>query len=385
MSPGRTTLVIALEFPTFAGGIGTVAYEIARNWHEMGEHVIATAPYYGERDRGFDAAQGFRIVRVKEGTLKVGKLARRVRAVRGVIAEAHPDAIYAADWRAGLVGLIASGGKVPYVIMLHGSEFIPGSQTPFVRPIQIRVMNRARRLICNSSFTRDLAIRTGVDAARTGVVGVGSDPDQFVPIADRAAARERFSVDRHRVILTVARLGRRKGHETVLGAMPRIMRDVPDAIYLIAGVGPYKTRLQTLVSELNIGDRVRFLGEVAEQDLVALYNACDVFVLASHDDPREGVEGFGIVLLEAACCERPTIGARSGGIPEALDDGVTGILVDPASPEQTADAVVRILTQPELAARMGRAGRERVIEKLTWRIVAERSLAQLYGQPLVVM
>jgi phosphatidylinositol alpha-1,6-mannosyltransferase len=239
-------------------------------------------------------------------------------------------------------------------------------------------MRRARRVLCVSRYTRDMSIRRGAPPDRAVVMPVGTDPDRFRPPADREGAKRALGLEGRTVLLTVARLVRRKGHTTVLRALPAIVDRFPNTLYVIAGDGPLRPELDGLASQLKIEEHVRFLGEVAyDRDVPSLYPAADVFVLTSESDTMHGVEGFGIVFLEAASCETPVVGTRAGGIPDAVEDGVTGRLVDSGSPEQTADAVIRILSDPGLARRMGRAGRERVMRDFTWRRIAERTLEQL--------
>jgi len=375
----RTTVIASVEFPTYYGGIGTIVYELARNWHAMGERLTAVVKYNGEADREFDARQGYGIVRVIENGGKPSKFRARIRAMRRVVEEQRPAAIYASDWRAGLVSWLVARGQVPYVVAAYGSEFTARGGTPIDGLVQRWVMRHVRRVLCVSGYTREMAIGHGAPADRSVVMPVGSDPDRFLP-ADRAAAKRGLGFEGRTVLLTVARLVRRKGHATVLRALPAVVARVPDALYVIAGAGPMQAELEELVSELGMGEHVRFLGEVAyDRDVPSLYPAADVFVLTSESDTTHGVEGFGIVFLEAGCCETPVVGSRAGGIPDAIEDGVTGYLVDAGSPDQMADALIRILSDPDLARRMGRAGRERVLRDFTWRRIAERTLDQLYG------
>jgi phosphatidylinositol alpha-1,6-mannosyltransferase len=124
---------------------------------------------------------------------------------------------------------------------------------------------------------------------------------------------------------------------------------------------------------VGVSDRVIFAGPVADEELPAYYNACDVFVMPSRQfEGREGVEGFGIVFLEASACAKPVIGGRSGGVNEAITDGVSGLLVDPLDVKALADAVVGLLLDPDRTRRLGMQGRKRVEQEFDWRIQAEK-------------
>ena len=137
-------------------------------------------------------------------------------------------------------------------------------------------------------------------------------------------------------------------------AIQLVLASHPDVVYLVTGKGESEDTLRRLVGELGLGDHVVFGGSVPADLLPGLYHACDVFVMASR---RLGssVEGFGIVCLEAAAAARPVIAGRSGGVADAVEDGVTGLLVDPEDPEAIGGAISRLLEDPRLARRMGEA------------------------------
>src|SRR5207245_951545 len=115
-----------------------------------------------------------------------------------------------------------------------------------------------------------------------------------------------------------------------------------------------------------VAERVRFLSEVSERDLPALYNIATVYVGASRRAERIGVEGFGLALVEASACGLPVVAGNSGGIPDAVRDGETGFLVPPEDPAAFADAICRLLADKAAAQRMGQAGRRAVETYFNW-------------------
>ena len=181
------------------------------------------------------------------------------------------------------------------------------------------------------------------------------------------------------MILTVGRLVERKGHDMVIRALPGIERAVGPVRYVVAGAGPEEPRLRALAREVGCASDVRFIGPVSGEDLAALYSACDVFVMPSRAlAQRDGVEGFGIVFLEAGACAKPVVGGRSGGITDAVLDGVTGMLVDPADGAELQAVLIRLLDDPVEAQRLGARGRQRV-EALaqSW----EPTVRQIFATP----
>jgi len=178
------------------------------------------------------------------------------------------------------------------------------------------------------------------------------------------------------VILTVGNLVERKGHDVVLKSLPKVLKEVPNTVYLIVGDGEQKQNLKELVDELGLGEQVIFTGRVPEKELPQYYNACDVFIMPSREIGSD-IEGFGIVFLEAGACSKPVIGGRSGGIIDAVEDGVSGILVDPTNVDEISQTLITLLTDDELARRLGRQGRKRVEEDFDQLAMAKK-LSQIF-------
>jgi phosphatidylinositol alpha-1,6-mannosyltransferase len=146
------------------------------------------------------------------------------------------------------------------------------------------------------------------------------------------------------------------------------------------GSGPTEGYLKNLTSDLGLEGSVIFTGALSREDVLTFMAACDVFAMVSRQ-VGTNVEGFGIVFLEAGALGRPVVGGRSGGIPDAVEDGVSGLLVDPSSPDDTENALKRVLLDPDLAAQLGKAGYRRVKEQFTWDRIAARVL-RTYGRDL---
>jgi phosphatidylinositol alpha-1,6-mannosyltransferase len=264
---------------------------------------------------------------------------------------------------------------LPFIVFTYGNEILEAIQRQYSRPLA--ALSLANRVLATSRYTAELVQRAGADPQRTTVVWPGCDTTFFRPVVPKRELRQRLLGTRSddRVILTVGNLVSRKGQDTVIRALPALLRQVPDVVYLIAGSGPYQGELEKLASDLGVQDRVVFAGRVADEDLPDLYALCDVFVMVSRARIEENdVEGFGIVLLEANACGKPAIGGRSGGIPDALADQVTGLLVDPSSADETSEALARVLTDHELAKRLGEQGRARVLNEFQWEQVGTNLL-----------
>ena len=193
-------------------------------------------------------------------------------------------------------------------------------------------------------------------------ISPGIDPVPYlgVSIEDVEALRSRFNLIGKTILLTLARLQVRKGHDMVVRSLPAIVASVPNAHYLVVGKGD-SARLVTIASELGVCDRLTVIDYVPTENLPALFALCDVYVMVSRYDPEtREVEGFGIVYLEAAACGKPSVAGNQGGCPDAVTDQQTGIIVDPTDVLAIERAVIRLLSNEEKSRRMGLAGRERV-------------------------
>lgn len=222
-------------------------------------------------------------------------------------------------------------------------------------------LRRANCLLAISAYTRDRAVEaTRLSSDRTSILPCALPPGHW---SSKATKRGDDPEMGPTVLLSVCRLAaseRYKGVDTVIEALPRVLRHVPDVEYVIAGTGDDLPRLQELAEEKGVGNRVRFLGTVDEATLMRLYSSCSVFVLPSER------EGFGIVFLEAMAARKAVIGGRHGGTPEVVDDGRTGLLVDHGDLEGLTSALITLLTDAQLRQSMGDAGFREVLEKFTF-------------------
>lgn len=227
----------------------------------------------------------------------------------------------------------------------------------------------ADRLLANSESTaRELEVYYGIPRERISVVYAGVNINQFHPNIDRQEIASRLALRESRVILCVAAFSLRKGLQYLIKAIPAVLEEVPNAMFIFVGKGFLRPLLQELVDRLGVSDSVRFLGTIQHEYLPSLYAVADLLVLPSVYEP------FGKVLIEAMACGKPVIATKVSGIPEVVVDNETGILVPSKRPDLLARAIIRILFNMELAKKFAFRGRERVVSLFTWKKVAERVL-----------
>lgn len=272
----------------------------------------------------------------------------------------------------GLAAAIARAAGGPrYVVWTHGEDLVTACTSRELKLLTTWVYQRAAAAVANSRNTARLLTDFGVPAGKIEIVYPAVDAVRFHPSVDGRAVRRRLGIDDDTILLlSVGRLQRRKGHDVMIEALARL-KGTARLHYAIVGDGQERARLERLAAECDVTADVTFVGEASDDMLPAWYGACDVFALPNRVDEGD-IEGFGIVFLEAAAAERPAIGGDSGGVPEAVERNVTGLLVDGADVHAVASAIHTLAADPQLRRRMGEAGRLRVLNEFTWDRAAEQ-------------
>ncbi|MGD0407148.1 MAG: glycosyltransferase family 4 protein [Candidatus Bathyarchaeia archaeon] len=219
----------------------------------------------------------------------------------------------------------------------------------------------------------------GVDAAKVRIVPNGVDPEEFKPVAetDREGGRRRLGLGSEPCVLFVGSLIPRKGLPFLVEAAKKIVKEHSETKFVIVGEGPLKSQLLSNLETANLSGNFKFLGNVKEDMLPAVYNSADVFALPSIQ------EGQGIALLEAQASARPVVAFDVGGVNEAVRNGETGLLVKRGSSEELADALLKLLSDKVLREKMGASGRRFVIENFNWDICAQKML-NVYREALAI-
>ncbi|MET8826663.1 glycosyltransferase family 4 protein [Streptomyces sp. NPDC004610] len=379
----RKTLVVTNDFPPRPGGIQAFLHNMALRLDPERLVVHASTwkrgPEGAEATAAFDAEQPFTVVRARTTMLLPTPGATR-RAV-SLLREHGCTAVWFGA--AAPLGLMAPAlrraGAERLVATTHGHE-AGWAQLPASRRLLRRIGEGTDTLTYLGEYTRSriAAALTPEAAARMVQLPPGVDEKTFHPGSGGAEVRARLGLTDRPVVVCVSRLVPRKGQDTLILALPRILAHHPDTALLIVGGGPYEKELRRLARETRVTDSVVFTGAVPWASLPAHYGAGDVFAMPCRT--RRGgldVEGLGIVYLEASATGLPVVAGDSGGAPDAVLDGETGWVVRGASPEDTADRIIALLTDEELRRRMGERGRQWVEEKWRWDLLADRLRALL--------
>lgn len=290
------------------------------------------------------------------------------RLARAVCAEADrlgtDKVLFGTPWPLILLAPHLAAAGLRYAVIIHGAELIVPGAVPLLRGRLARALAGADLLLPVSHYTsgkiETLIRRGGHDIPPIEILRARVDLSRFSPDADAAAARARIGCDEGvPLILVFGRLVARKGVDRLIEAMPEIERRVAGTTLVVGGTGPQEKSLRRLAARA--GARVIFTGRVPHEDAPDLFAAADAFVLPVADRWFGlEIEGLGVVLLEAQAAGTPCVTGTSGGTPEAVLDGTTGFVVDGHDRAALVEATTRLLSDPDLAKRMARAGREHV-------------------------
>jgi phosphatidylinositol alpha-1,6-mannosyltransferase len=372
------TLIVTNDFPPRPGGIQAFVHNLAVR-RPPGSVVVYAPAWKGAA--AFDAEQPFPVVRHRTSLMlpEPGVLRRAGQIAR---AEGCDSVLFGA---AAPLGLLAPAlrryGVERFVGITHGHE-AGWAALPVARGLLRRIADGLDVLTYLGEYTRSRMARVLSPAAvaRMARLAPGVDEAVFHPGADGAEVRRRYRLDGRPVVVCVSRLVPRKGQDALVRAWKRVLTAVPGAALLVVGGGPSKAALAKLAASCGVADSVMFTGSVPWAELPAHYAAGDVFAMPCRTRRRGlDVEGLGIVYLEASATGLPVVAGNSGGAPDAVLVGETGLVVDGRSVDQVAETVAGLLADPVRARVMGEKGRSWVERDWTWARQAARLDGLLTG------
>ena len=374
-----STLFITNDFGPRAGGIETFVHGLIERLPKGSVIVYTSAqPNAAEFDAKWLQDFGVEVIRDRSKILlpthrvaktcleiikhrKLSKVAFGAAAPLGIMARAFR--------RAGVQKIVA---------LTHGHEVWWAKVPPF--SLAIRFMSKNLDAITYlGDYTKSEISKalSKSDANKLVQIAPGIDVEHFVP-TDSSNLRTELGLTDKSVIISVGRLVHRKGQDKLIAALPAIKAKIPNVHLVLVGVGPHQEHLEKLAAKLKVADCVTFIGRINYAELPKYICLGDIFAMPSRSRFFGlEVEGLGIVYLEASACGLPIVGGKSGGAPDAVLVGETGVVVDGTKTFEIAEACIELLNNPELCALMGANGRAWIIENWRWEIWATKYAALL--------
>jgi phosphatidylinositol alpha-1,6-mannosyltransferase len=367
----KKILLVTNDFGPRTGGIETFVIGLLER---ISDHEVTVFTSQqgdtSEYDQQWFEKFGVRVIRDRSKILLPSW--RVSRAVKEVVASHNIEIVVfgAAAPLALMSSALRKSGVKKIIALTHGHEVWWAKIFPFNFAIK-RIGKSVDHLTYLGEFTRQAISKALTDKSAKEMVKIapGIDTAHFIPQPDAMQKRKDLGLQDKKIIISVGRLVHRKGQDKLIEAMPNVLRKIPNAHLLIVGVGPYKNHLEKLVNKLSLKEDVTFAGRIMYDRLPSYLSAADLFAMPSRSRFFGlEVEGLGIVYLEASACGIPVLAGNSGGAPDAVLEGVTGLCVDGTNVAEIASALIEICSDAERASHMGAAGRNWIVDQWRWDI-----------------
>lgn len=362
-------LCITNDFGPRAGGIETFIHGLLERM-PYGSVTVYTSSQSGsvDFDRAWFENFGATVVRDKAKILLPSP--RVLKRTQKIVRDEGIERIFFGA--AAPLGLLSYGlrraGATRLVALTHGHEVWWAKVWPFKFLLR-RIASGLDVMTYLGEYTRGVigGALTGQSKSAMVHLAPGIDTKHFSPQGDLTELRRKLDLEGKRIIVSVGRLVHRKGQDTLVEAMPKIIAQFPDAHLLFVGVGPHLEYIHKRAIQLDVLSHISFVGRVPYQEIPQFIALGEIFAMPSRSRLAGlEVEGLGIVYLEASACGLPVVGGKSGGAPDALLEGETGFAVDGRNPDEVSEAILRLLHDPQLGLRMGKRGRQWIIENWEW-------------------
>lgn len=375
------TLLITMEYPPQKGGI---ANYLANLYTRLPSDKIVVLAPKNNGDKEYDQRQTIKIIRARLLSFyiwprwlplyfRTKRLVKKQKIKMLHLSHILPIGYIAYRLRTN------KKLKLPYIVYLHGFDILNAQKNPNKKKWLIKILKNASGIVANSEYTRSLVRELGLTDEKVLVVYPCPAIRPPETTVETYGIISKYGLANKKIILSVGRLVKRKGVDKVIEALPKIQEKFKDVMYVIVGDGPELDHLGQMVRERGLQNIVRFVGEVSDEDLIKFYTVADLFVMPSRKIGPD-VEGFGTVYLEANLFGLPVIGGRSGGVPEAVLDQQTGLLVNPEDTEDIFAAMRDLLANPDWAETLGQNGKIRAENDFQWRKEAEKLRRYLSGE-----
>lgn len=369
---GKKILVPSFDFKPQLGGVAHYAHELLSVLRDEYNCDIQIMARELPGSQTYDQTCGMKVYRFTTPEMAALSLPQWIWHLRKLKKSFQPDLIFCPLWfpdaSAASIAQKWDNDTIPYFIAAHGMEVLDSTKNlkhrlrkKILSTLKFNTFQNAQSIFPVSHYTKSLLHELlGLEEKTLQVATNGINLSTY---KSAPTSKERFFRKQKR-LLTVTRLNPYKGVDMVLKSLPTLIQKGIDLEYTVIGKGADLPRLQKITQDLGLQNRVSFLGAVSQQEIIDRYNQADLFLLLSRAELPD-VEGFGLVFLEAAACGLPSLGGRSGGIPDAIDDGKSGWLVEPTDQKDIERQLEYLLSNPQELQKASIYGLE-MVKKRTW-------------------
>ena len=380
-------LILSWEYPPrIVGGLGRHVYHLATSLAAQGVNVhVVTKDHPGSPE--YEKSEGVHIYRIVQYPPEIPQeewvswtlqfnTALLEKSVALINDLKNVDVIHAHDWLvAHAAASLKHAYRIPLVATIHATEYgrhqghLPGKMNELIHQIEWWLTFESSRTICCSEYMREQITRIfQLPPDKVDVIPNGIDADSFQRDVNIDLYRKKYVPPGDKLVFFVGRLVYEKGVQTVIEAMPIILKQIPNVTFVVAGSGPHMNELKSMVGDFDLEEKVKFVGHADTDDLYAFYRCADLTVVPSLYEP------FGMVVLESMAMGTPTIVADTGGLSEIVVHEGTGLKFEPGDPQSLADAMLRVLQDPALAKRVVEDARAYLGDQYDWDRITRSTL-----------
>ena len=366
-------LIISLEYYPKKGGIASYVLNLSKNL--KAQNPILMAPKvignFKEEVAQFDASMPFKTARVDFFWWIYPRWFKTFFLARKIIKKEKCDTLLIHHCLPiGHIGYILKKlFHFPYWIFFHGTDLELASLGAYKKSRTDRILKTADRVVVNSEFLKNKLLEKfpKVKAEKITVLHPCPADEFFISYSsdELETLKSKLALGGKKVVLTVGRLDEGKGFPLLLKLFPKILQEVPDLLWIIIGSGKKEKEIMDMIQNNHWQNSLRFLGEIEYSELPKYYQLANLFVLLSHKDNNKE-ESWGTVFVEAAASGLAVVAGNAGGVPEAVQDRITGFIVDPYDESQTTQAIIGLLLDKNLARQMGEKGKMRAQSEFRW-------------------
>ena len=359
-------LIITQCFPSRVGGIESLVSNLAINLGKDEKVIVFADRHNVFYDAIFDNQNKSTILVRRVGGIKFFRRRQKVKEIKLLIESQKIKLAIADSWKSlELVIDYLNIKKITTISLAHGNELLPNNK---YKSDRIKTtLNKVSAIVANSFFTKKLVENFLSSNILVNVVYPGA--------TDLRNLKETIIEDitGSPVLLTLARLEKRKGHEYIINSVKKILPQFPNIQYIIAGDGPEKKFLKTLVEKNHLNQNVKFVGMINDSQKKYLFSKTDLMIMPTLDErDKQSIEGFGIAYLEAAFFGIPSIASNIGGTPEAVLHKKTGIIIDNIN--ELHDTINELLNDTKYLKNLGNQAKNRAINDFNWSKVSKKYL-----------
>jgi phosphatidylinositol alpha-1,6-mannosyltransferase len=344
-----------LEYPPFRGGVANYYGNLVKRWPEPDNIFVL------DNNNGKLINNKLPFLKWLPAIKELWKIVRAKKIDQVLVGQILPLGTVAY--------FISFVVKIKYSVIIHGMDFTYAIKSKRKKWLTKKILARAERVVCGNNYTAGLVedFLGKEKSDKVKVVNPGVE-GQLIINNEKLIINEliqKYNLDNKVILLTVGRLVKRKGIDMVLETLPDVLKEVPNLIYVIVGQGEERNNYQLSIINYQLEKNVIIIQDAGDEERDAWYEACDIFIMPARrigDD----FEGFGIVYLEANLRGKPVIAGASGGIGDAVVDGVNGLLVNPENTLEIKNAIIKLARNKDLRNKLGEIGRKRAQEEFNW-------------------